>query len=77
MDKKLQGEVPVRHEHMFALKDVSENEDTGTKGVQGWEVLKRTRKCGGRKRERLIDRGNKKEIKRANGDEEDPKGCQV
>lgn len=55
---------------MFALKDVSENEDTGTERefrVGGIEEDRR--EGGGRKRERLIDRGNKKEIKRANGDE--------
>lgn len=31
--KKVTGRVQLRHEHMFALKDVSENEDTGTKGL--------------------------------------------
>lgn len=34
MAEKLRCRVPLRHEHMFALKDVSENDDFGTKGLK-------------------------------------------
>lgn len=40
MAQKLGARVPLRREHMFALKDMSENEDMGT---EGWKIVKKGR----------------------------------